>query len=256
MASFLEAAKQNFAEDPLESEGRKDAEFLQLETQLFAKLTKAGVSSVSPTAAIKMPGAVIEGLLGWLGNKNPFLKNASAGQNEVWILDNTAFKSSAMSTWRAEVVACFFQHGRGDLTAAVAAIADTIGLDGEPGHQAETKALIAERLKPFIDAVAPARTLPIVVESQSHKPHKRKLGPSNTSGISSQVFEVGAHSQKNGEVNHIKSDSSVSGLPQAEAVTHLAAPEGWGIISDIDDTIKITQVCISEFAILNTDPQL
>jgi len=244
------ALKQNFAEDPLESEGRKDADFLQLESQLFAKLTKAGVSSVSSTAAVKMPGAAIEGLLGWLGNKNPFVKNASV-DNEVWILDNTAFKSSTMSTWRAEVVACFFQRGRGDLTAAVAAIADTIGLDGEPGHQAETKALIAERLKPFIDAVAPARTLPVVVESQDHKPHKCKLGPSNVSGISSQVFEVGAHSQKNGEVNYIKSDLSVSRLPQAQAVTHLAAAEGWGIISDIDDTIKITQVCVSQ----NSFPQ-
>lgn len=241
MASF---ARQMFTEDPLESEGRKDADFLKLEADLFAKLTKAGVSSVSSTAALKMPGAAIEGLLGWLGKKNPFLKNASAQENEVWILDNTGFKSSAVSTWRAEVVACFFRHGRGDLTAAVAAIADTIGLDGESGHQAEAKALIAERLKPFVDAVAPARTLPVVVGSQDHKKHKHKLGPSDASGISSQILEVGAHSQHNGEANQIESDPGVAGLPQAKAVTRLYAPEGWGIISDIDDTIKITQVGI------------
>jgi len=236
-------AKQVFTEDPMESEARKDADFLQTETELFEKLTKAGVSSVSSTAAMKMPGAVIEGLLGWLGNKNPFVKHASADHNEVWILDSTAFKSSVVSTWRAEIVACFFQQGRGDLTAAVAAIADKIGLDGETGQQAEARARIAERLKPFVDAVAPARTLPVLIKSQSHKPHNRKLGPSNVSGISSQVLEVGTHSQQNGEVNQILSDPSVRGLPQAKAVTHLAGPEGWGIISDIDDTIKITQVC-------------
>ena len=241
MASF---AKQVFAEDPLETQGRNDADFLKLETELFGKLTKAGVSSVSTTAALKMPGAIIEGLLGWLGNKNPFIKNAADRENEVWILDNTGFKSSVVSTYKAEVVACFFRHGRGDITAAVAAIADTIGLDGEPGHQAEAKARIAERLKPFVDAVAPARTLPVVIGSDSRKPVKRTLGPSDTSGVSSQVFEVGSHSQHNGEVTQIVSDSSVSGLPQAKALTRLYAPEGWGIISDIDDTIKITQVCL------------
>jgi len=235
--------RQVFAEDPLESEGREDAEFLKTEGELFAKLTKAGVSSVSTTAAMKLPGAAVDGLLGWLGDKNPFVKNASAAENEAWIFDNTAFRSSDGSAWRAEVVACIFQHGRGDITAAVAAIADSIGLDGEPGHQAETRALISERLRPFVYAVAPARTLPVLIRSDEHNPHKRKLGPSNTSGISSQVFEVGVPNQQNGEVNLIETDSSISGIPQAKGVTRLCEPEGWGVISDIDDTIKITQVC-------------
>jgi len=235
--------RQMFAEDPLESEGRKDAEFFKMEAELFAKLTRAGVSSVSTTAMMKLPGAAIEGLLGWLGDKNPFVKNASAQENEVWILDNTGFRASDGSSWRAEVVACFFQHGRGDITAAVAAIADTIGLDGEPGHQAATRALIAERLKPFVDAIAPARTLPVVIKSDEHDPRTCRLGPSNTSGISSHVFEVGLRGQESGEANLITTNPSVSGLPQAKGVTRLYAPEGWGVISDIDDTIKITQVC-------------
>ena len=240
MASFL---SQTFTEDPLEAEGRQDAEFLKMEAELFAKLTKAGVSSFSTTALMKLPGAAIEGVLGWLGDKNPFTKNASAKENEVWILDNTGFKSSSVSTWRAEVVACFFHHGRGDLTTAVAAIADTIGLDGEPGQQAETRARIAERLQPFVYAIAPARTLPVVIKSGEQKLHQRKLGPSNTSGISSQVFEVGAHDQDDGDVNQIETDSNIAGLPQAQGATRLYSPEGWGVISDIDDTIKITQVC-------------
>lgn len=212
--------------DPLEDEARKIADFAKIEATLFERLTKAGVSSVSTTAMVKMPSVAVEGLFGFLGDRNPFAKNAKANQNDVFIFDNTAFRSSDVSTWRAEVEACFFQRGRGDLTAAVAALVDTIGLDGEPGEQEASKKLIAERLKPFIDAVAPARSLPIVVETPG-RPLKKKLGPSNISGITSQILEVGGASQKNGEVNQIKSDPDVAGLTQAVGTTRLAGPEGW-----------------------------
>lgn len=242
MAQRAGVIRQNVEEDPLEAQGRKDADFLKIETMLFEKLTMAGVSSFSTTALLKMPGAAIEGLFGFLGDKNPLIRQARADRNEVWILDNTAFRSSEPSTWRAEVTACFFQHGRGDIAAAAAAIVDAIGLDGKPGSQEASKKLIERRLKPFVDAIAPARTLPVVVETQEGKPRSYTLGPSNSSGISSQVFEVGAHSQADGSTNRITTDPKYSHLPQASGTTRLAGPEGWGIISDIDDTIKITQV--------------
>ena len=219
-----------FDMEPLEDEARKLADFAKIEATLFERLTKAGVSSVSTTALVKMPSVAIEGIFGFLGDRNPFAKNASANQNDVLIFDNTAFRSSDASTWRAEIEACFFQHGRGDLTAAVAALVDTIGLDGEPGEQELSKKLIAERLKPFIDAVAPARILPVVVES-SGQPMKKKLGPSNISGITSQVLEVGGASQKSGENNKIRSDPGIAGLSQAVATTRLAGPEGWMVSS-------------------------
>ena len=224
---------------------RQELEFKKTEAMLFEKLTKAGVSSISTTALVKIPGVIATGLSSLLGEWNPMIRRARADRNEVWILDNTAYKTSDGSTWVAEVVACFFQHGRGDLVQAAATIADTIGLDGEPGEQEKKRKLIAERLKPFIDAIAPARTLPVVInEKQSVK---RQLGPSNASGISSQILEVGAYDQSNGASNEIVTDTSVANLPEARGVTRLASAEGWGIISDIDDTIKITQVSSEAF---------
>lgn len=221
---------------------RREAEFKKVEAELFADLTKAGVSSMSPTAMIKLPSVGIEGLLGFLGDSNPFVKNARADKNEVWILDSTGYKTSEASTWRAEVTACFFQNGRGDITKAAASIADRIGLDGEAGTQQQRQALIRERLRPFVDAIAPARTLPIVIEPQGARVIKNSLGPSNTSGISSETIEVGSHDQGNGAANKIESDTDVANLPKAAGVSRLVEAEGWGVISDIDDTIKITQV--------------
>lgn len=226
-----------------ESPMHREAEFKKVEAELFADLTKAGVSSVSSTAMLKLPSVGIEGLFGFLGDSNPFIRNARADKNEVWILDNTGYKTSEASTWRAEVTACFFQHGRGDLTKAAASIADRIGLDGEPGIQEKRQALIRERLRPFVDAIAPARTLPIMVEPQGSRVIKNSLGPSDTSGISSQTIEVGSHTQINGNENKIESDSNIANLPKALGVSRLLEGEGWGVISDIDDTIKITQVC-------------
>lgn len=221
---------QKVVEDPLETEGRNDADFAKVEAMLFERLTKAGVSSISPTAVLKLPGAAIEGLLGWLGDKNPLVRHARADKNEVWILDNTGYKTSDVGTWKAEVVTAFFQHGRGDYVQAAAAIADAIGLDGKAGTNEDTKKIIAERLKPFIDAIAPARTLPVHIQPENGKSMSRTLGPSDTNGIASQIIEVGSHEQQNGAANIIQSDPEIANLPKAEGTSRLAVPQGWGII--------------------------
>lgn len=243
MGAVASAFGYNMAEDPLETKARKDADFLKYEMMVFEKLTKAGVSSMSSTAALKIPSVVAEGLLGFLGNRNPFAKNATAERNIVWILDNTGYQSSTATTWKAEFVACFFQHGRGDITRAAAGIADAMGLDGEAGASEESRKLIEERLKPFVDAVAPARSLPVVIDSSSGRAFRHSLGPSNLSGISDQIFEVGDYHQQPGNDLHTTTDPNVQGLPQARGTTRLWGPEGFGVISDIDDTIKITMVC-------------
>lgn len=242
MSSRAGAARQKVEEDPLEAEGRKDADFFKVEAMLFEKLTRAGVSSFSPTALLKIPGVVIEWGLSWLGTYNPLIRNASTSNNDVWILDNTGYKSKGSTKWQAEIVACFFQHGRGDLTKATAAVVDAIGLDGKAGASPASQKLIEYRLKPFVDAVAPARTLPVVIDTTRGQPLKYLLGPSNTSGISDQTLEAGHPDQPDGTVNQIETDSSIANVPIAKGVTRLAAPEGFGVISDIDDTIKITQV--------------
>lgn len=231
-------------EDPMEAEGRRAADFHKVEAVLFEKLTRAGVSSVSTTALMKMPGAFAEWGFSWLGAYNPLVKNASKSINDVWILDSTGYKTNGSTDWQAEIVACFFQRGRGDLTKAAAAIADAIGLDGKAGENQASQKLIEHRLRPFVRAIAPARTLPVVINTNGGEQLKYLLGPSDTSGIAVQTLEVGDPDQRNGTANEIKTDTNFADVPVTRGVTRLAIPEGFGVISDIDDTIKITQVSL------------
>lgn len=229
----------------MESESRRAADFLKVEAILFEKLTRAGVSSVGPTALMKIPGVIADWGFSWLGAYNPMIKNASTSVNNVWILDNTGYKTKNSSEWQSEIVTCFFQRGRGDLSKAVAAIADAIGLDGKAGDNQASRKLIEHRIKPFIRAVAPARTLPVVINTKGGDPLKYMVGPSNTSGIAVQTLESGHPDQRNGSANEIETDTSFPDVPVTKGVTRLAIPEGFGIISDIDDTIKITQVSLT-----------
>ena len=180
-----------------------------------------------------------------MGSKNPFGKKATAKDNVVWLLDNTAHQpikagQDAPQPWEAEFVACFFHKGRKDISKSVSAIADTIGLDGKAGVDEAARKRIEERLQPFIMAISPARTVEIKIPSPSPSgtPHKRLLGPSNINGISSQNLLTSGADDADGKTVVCNSEENV--FPDLKCNTHFAGPEGWGVISDIDDTIKVT----------------
>lgn len=228
--------------DVLQFKGRKDADFAKYEAMIFEKLTMAGVSSISTTAMVKLPSVAAEGLFGFLGDKNPFAKQVNADENKVWILDNTAWRASTDTPWKAEFVACVFQHGRGDLTKAAAGIAEAMGIHGTGEDAEEARKLIERRLKPFVDAVAPARLVPVFIGESTGQGFKHTLGPTNLSGISVDTIEVAHYDQAPGADIHTTIDNSIEGLPTAEGTTRSYEAEGFGVISDIDDTIKITMV--------------
>ena len=146
----------------------------------------------------------------------------------------------APQPWESEFVACFFREGRKDITKYVSSIADMIGLDGKAGGDDATRKRMEERIKPFVMAIAPARTLEIRIPcpNPSGTPHKRVLGPSSTNGISSQILLTGGADDADGKTVTCTSEGNV--FPDLQSSTHFAGPEGWGVISDIDDTIKIT----------------
>ncbi|KAL1583272.1 hypothetical protein WHR41_07847 [Cladosporium halotolerans] len=150
--------------------------------------------------------------------------------HNVWILDNTAFREG--EKWKAEFVACYFIKGTGkDVSRAVAIIADSLDLNPD---DEELQKRIARRLQPFVDQVLPNRTLEVTVDGKE----TLKLGPSNQSGYSDDVRELGF------EPSLPQIQTTATNLPPPfglESVTHLTEPTGWAIISDIDDTIKITQ---------------
>ncbi|KAK4944098.1 hypothetical protein LTR10_016431 [Elasticomyces elasticus] len=134
------------------------------------------------------------------------------------------------------------KSSRRDLTEYVSNIADLIGLDGKPGSDPEARRRIKERLKPFVMATAPRRTMVIQGEPNLmpiDSLRKLYLGPSNRSGISSQLMLTGGSDNAAGKTVVYTSDENL--YPDLRSKTRFIGPEGWAIISDIDDTIKITQ---------------
>ncbi|KAJ5238298.1 hypothetical protein N7468_002917 [Penicillium chermesinum] len=185
-----------------------------------------------------------------LGSKNPIANPADPQTNTVWLFDNTAYQSSipaspkpdqAHSTaWRAEVVACIFEsQGRKDVGKFVATIADQLGIDGAVGGaDEETRQRIEKRVQPFLDQVSPGRTITMDITIQD-KAQSHSLGPSDRNGIISQVVELGSNESLHDQT-YIASQAQSFENAHSSMKTYFAAPEGWLVVSDIDDTIKRT----------------
>lgn len=190
-------------------------------------------------------------LLGLLiGRQGPLIQPAVPGQNTVWLLDNTAYQAALgksairnRPTWHVEVVACVFNTSsrrRQDVGKFVAAVADLIGLDGRSGSDMEARQRIARRLQPFLDQIAPARVLTLGVPLPSGRLQSYQLGPTDENGICSQILSAGHHYVDDGTViqPYLRNWE-----PRVQMTTRFAVPEGWLVVSDIDDTIKHTQTC-------------
>jgi hypothetical protein len=93
-------------------------------------------------------------------------------------------------------------------------------------------------VQPLIDAIAPATYIDVSIPSTTSQPHIHRLGPSNANGISSQIVLTGGGDAIGGTV--IRTTSANNLFPNLSAHTRFASPGGWAIISDIDDTIKVT----------------
>jgi hypothetical protein len=186
--------------------------------------------------------------------------------HNVWILDNTAFRSPQQGDhrpdleeakdpnvtkparidgsgravervdrgagWEAEFVVCYFIKNSGRDVAGIAAqIAKQLNIDE---NDEATHKRIAARLQPFTDTVLPNRTLRITIDGKE----EQTLGPSSYSGISTALHELHFQPPKPGTLQ-----STPVNLPPPFSLpgsTVVADETGWGIISDIDDTIKVT----------------
>lgn len=185
-----------------------------------------------------------------LGSKTPVAVQAEAQTHTAWLFDNTAYQPSIppspkpdvepAQTWHAEVVACIFEaEGREDVGKFVARIADEIGIDGAVGGaDEETRQRIEKRVQPFLNKVSPGRTVTMDV-TVGGTPQIHSLGPSDRNGIISQTVDLGSSpsiQDSSVAAPHIQSfDNAHSSMH-----TLFAKPEGWLVISDIDDTIKRT----------------
>lgn len=166
----------------------------------------------------------------FLSTLNPMAKAVDPEKEEVWLLDNTAYRPVHIyphqpQPFQAHFTAAYFKRYTGkDWSKAVASIADTLGLaDGEGRAQAEKT--IAHRLKPFVETIAPARHVAIRLPNGT----VQKLGPGGRSAVSQQIV-VSIQDHKDGD----SAESSAMPpevTPHGPMLTHFAEPEGWLMVS-------------------------
>ncbi|KAK7949336.1 phosphatidate phosphatase APP1 [Apiospora aurea] len=220
MASILSIS------DDMQRRTRKECGFDQAEADLpsYAKTFKA------PSSMLSVKGKASD-ILSYLGSRNP-LPRAVAGNDTVWLLDNTAYKNPQTGNWEAEFVsAVFAQQPSCTVLEAVTSVANKIGLsDDDPNYPT-----IEERVLPFIQDIRPGTQ----VKALQAGTENLKLGPGGRNGISSDVKPV-----RKGE-EHPQIAPTFAQVPKGVngvlmMKTFFAEPEGWSVISDIDDTIKVT----------------
>jgi len=178
-------------------------------------------------------------------------------KDEVWLLDNIAYPNpehSSSSQWKAEYVVAFFKENediRARIGSTIASILQTLHI--APGDQA-TEDRIRERVAPFLRQIG--TNMEVDVSYEGNPGATLHIGPSEDNGIFSKDLDVPMGSSSSGfspgsskimRVAHQETESPTEGSATAKLEmghTLLAAdfPSSFGVISDIDDTIKITEV--------------
>ncbi|KAL2190633.1 hypothetical protein L209DRAFT_746911 [Thermothelomyces heterothallicus CBS 203.75] len=206
----------------LEEQTRKKGKFSATESSL------ASVSTNQARASRKEHK--LTHLLSCLGSSNP-LPAPIAADDVVWLMDNVAFWDRG-GHWEAEFVAAVFdQQASAKVVDIVGDIAGKVGL-ARGGDEERT---MERRISPFVMEILQGRQIKV----RFNGPTLLKLGPGGRNGISSDIRRVPEPST--GPVAKSTADvpSGVTGVLEMKTV--YAEPEGWAVISDIDDTIKITQ---------------
>lgn len=174
---------------------------------------------------------LLDNVSSFLGGYNKLSKDVDPATECVWLLDNTAYRPvhtypHAPQPFQAEFVAAYFKKNTGkDVSKAVAQIADKIGLGKSGENKGEAEKTIARRLQPFVDTIAPARSVTVKFPDGSIN----KLGPCGRSAVSEQTF-VKIREHRDGESVCIPAaDERLT--PYGPMTMHYADPEGWLVVS-------------------------
>lgn len=207
----------------------------QTRTERQFHKTESDLSSTEFSTAVSAKlGTVgkLRNILSYLGKKNP-LPQTVTKDDTVWLLDNTAYRNETTGKWEAEYVAAVFsQHSSCVIADAVSVVAKEIGL-GESDPEYPT---IEERIRLFTQDIKPGTT----VKALHRGSLPLKLGPGGRNGISTDIMNIAE--KKDGDLiipTFAKVPKGADGV--LEMKTFYAESDGWGVISDVDDTIKITQ---------------
>ena len=206
------------------------------ETALDRKTRSAGDFEKAENALPKQIGSrsnipLMDKISSYLGASNPFAKRVNPDVEEVWLLDNTAYRAVHIcphrpQPYQADFVAAYFKKNTGkDWSKAVANIADVIGINKQGDDRAEIEKTIAHRLLPFVQTIAPARSVDVKFPDGSIN----KVGPGGRSAVSDQTIVFGAEHEDGESVSIPAVPADVT--PHGPMLTHFAAPEGWLVVS-------------------------
>ncbi|CAK7234782.1 hypothetical protein SBRCBS47491_009066 [Sporothrix bragantina] len=179
-------------------------------------------------------------LMSYLGAKNP-VPQPITDKDSVWLLDNVAFMNPATKEYEAEyVVAVMAQHPTCRVVDAVRAVADKLGHGAQDEAALKT---IEERITPFLQDILPGRQ----VAALHGRDWRLQFSPGGRNGLSSDVRTLPKAAPGTLVPTRAEVPQGVNGMLQMQT---FFAPHGdpslsqkrtWGVISDIDDTIKLTQ---------------
>ena len=220
MSAAMDKTRQMMEETSGDRETRKQGDFHKVEKGLPKHIgSRLNIPMFDKVSSI-------------LGGHNPLAKNVDPKTEEVWLLDNTAYRPvhfypHAPQPFQAQFVAAYFKKNTGaDVSKAVAEIADKIGLGKDDGvNKASVEETIAERLLPFVQTIAPARYVDVKFPNGT----VHKLGPGGRSAVSDQLV-VAMEEHKDGESASIPAIPAEV-CPYGPMLTHFAEPEGWAVIS-------------------------
>ncbi|KAH8647314.1 hypothetical protein BX600DRAFT_484565 [Xylariales sp. PMI_506] len=210
---------------------RKECRFVEAEANL-----PDYSDAVSPTSSQLSTTNKISDLLSYLGSKNPLPRPVSS-KDTVWLLDNTAYRNARTGRWEAEFVAATFSQDTSyRVVDAAGSVAKQIGLEEtDPDYPT-----IGERVLPFLQDIRPGTKVKVLQNGDA----RISLGPTGRNGVSSNVKTV-PHAPHTGDGSAQHLVPTFAAVPKGangllEMRTFYAEPEGWAVISDIDDTIKVT----------------
>lgn len=210
---------------------RQERNFDKTEADLPNLSPHTSWSLKNPITAKLSAQSKLGDLLSYLGPHNPLPVQITA-KDTVWLLDNVAFQAPD-GKWKAEfVAAAFAQHPSCTVVDAVKTIADKCDLAEDDNAAWDT---IERRLMPFLQDILPGRQ----IKAQHGSSTQLTLGPGGRNGISSDLREVPAAPAGMVVPATAQVPTGADGLLGMK--TFFSAPDGWAVISDVDDTIKITQ---------------
>jgi Uncharacterized conserved protein (DUF2183) len=191
---------------------------------------------------------------------------AITNKDEVWLLDNTAYRSSPSAPWSAEFVIAFFRHHKSTqdkISDAAMALMHVLGITDSKDKATHDR--ILERIAPFVRPIGSKMTVDVIYEQNAEGVGQISLGPSDANGICTQILTLPIVDPKTSYTptpaagplyfkvlaKETESDKTLTSSLEM-GTTYLAEDGGWGVISDLDDTVKISCVNNHHLLLQNT----